>query len=43
MKYLVEKYKFVAINNLVILMLITLHAMPQWKKRGEFEFFTVVE
>lgn len=32
-----------ALNNLVILMLTTLHAIPLWKKRGAFEFFTLAE
>lgn len=32
-----------ALNNLVLLMLTTLHAIPLWKKRGAFEFFTLAE
>lgn len=32
-----------ALNNLVILMLTTLYAIPPWKKRGAFEFFTLAE
>lgn len=32
-----------ALKNLVILMLTKLHAMPLWKKRGAFEFFTLAE